>query len=436
MKNFFIYLFCLTAILSVSSCMDKYSEELSLNTPVYLDYETLRSSVKQTTSRDLMRPGKIGFKDQYLFVVEYREGIHVIDVSNPSNPQNKVFIEVPGCVDIALKDNVLYADSYVDLVAIDLSDINHPKEKNRLKDVLPYTVPIAENENLPYTQVEKEKGVVVAWETMREKHGLERRYYPHPQYPLYADYAYNKLDAGGYFGLASSNGGASGGIGASFGKSGSMARFGLFDKYLYVVDNNMLYMFDVDNADIPVKSGSQYLNGSVETIFVYDNHLFFGTPTGMLVYSLSVPNTPVYVQSFSHITACDPVVVQDGYAYVTLRAGTDCRNTSVNRLDIIKCSDDYKQLDLINSYDMTQPYGLGIDDNILFLCDGNAGLKIYDATVKEQIRMLTSFPDIQTYDVIPAGGYLFMIGNDGFYLYDYSNIYNIRILGHIPVVKK
>ena len=434
MKRIFIYLFCLTAILSVSSCLDKYSEELSMNTPVYLDYATLRSSVKQAAPRDLIQPGKICFKDQYLLVVEYREGIHLIDVSNPANPQNKVFIEVPGCVDIALKDNALYVDSYVDLVTVDLSDIDHPKEKNRLKDVFPYTLPAAENENFPYASIEQEKGVVVAWETKREKRDLERLYYP--QYPIYSDYAY-RSDAKGYFGLATSNGGASGGSGAaSFGKSGSMARFGLFDRYLYIVNNNMLYMFNVENADTPAKSGSQYLSGNVETIFVYDNHLFFGTPTGMLVYNLSVPNTPVYVQNFWHVTSCDPVVVQDGYAYVTLRGGTDCRNASVNRLDIIKCSDDYKQLNLVSSYDMTQPYGLGIDNNILFLCDGSAGLKIYDATVKEQISLLTSFSDIQAYDVIPVDGYLFMIGNDGFYLYDYSDIYSIRMLGHIPVVKK
>ena len=79
---------------------------------------------------------------------------------------------------------------------------------------------------------------------------------------------------------------------------------------------------------------------------------------------------------------------------------------------------------------------MGIDGNLLFVCDGSAGLKVYDVSVKTKINLLASFPGIQTYDVIPADGYLFMIGNDGFYLYDYSDIYNIRSVGHIPVVKK
>jgi len=411
--------------------MDKYSEELMLNVPVYLDYADLRSSVKQSNPRDLVHPGKICFKDQYLLIVEYREGIHVIDVSKPANPQNKVFIEVPGCVDIALKDNALYADSYVDLVTIDLSDINHPKEKTRLKDVFSYTVPPADNESLPYASVDQQKGVVISWEAKREKHDLERSYYP--QYPIYYDYAY--ADKGAYLNLATSGSGVSGATGSSFGKSGSMARFALYDRYLYIINNYMLYMINVENANAPITSGSQYLNGNVETIFAYDDHLFFGTSSGMLVYSLAVPNTPVFVQSYRHITSCDPVVVQDGYAYITLRAGTNCQNVTVNRLDVVKCSDDYTQFDLVNSYDMTQPYGLGIDNNVLFICDGSAGLKVYDATAKDNISLLASFPNIKTYDVIPADGYLFMIGDDGFYLYDYSDIHNIRAVGHIPVVK-
>jgi len=432
MKKINLYFLSLTAVLCLSSCLDKYTEELMLNVPVYMDYATLRSAVQSAQTRELTQPGKICFKGQYLLIVEYREGIHVIDVSNPENPQNKVFIEVPGCVDIAVKDNILYADSYVDLVAIDLSDINHPKEKNRLKDVFPYTVPAAENEKLPYAAVEQEKGVVVAWETKREKRDLEQRYYP--SYPVY--YGYNGLLSAESYRMDYSTGSSSGAAAASFGKSGSMARFGLYDKYLYVVNNYLLYMIDVENAEAPVKAGAQSIGGNVETLFAYDGYLFFGTTSGMLIYSVAVPNTPAYVGSFWHVTSCDPVVVQDGYAYITLRSGTTCNNNTVNRLDIVKCSGDYKQFNLLNSYNMTNPYGLGIDGNLLFICDGNAGLKVYDATNKSLLRQLKVFPNIQTYDVIPADGYLFMIGNDGFYLYDYSDINNIRQIGRIPVVKK
>jgi hypothetical protein len=431
MKTLYKSLLCLTASLLLTSCMDKYTEELTMNVPVYMDYQTLRTSVRSTSSRNLVNPGKIYFKGNYLLVVEYREGIHVIDVSDPTNPQNKVFIEIPGCIDLAIKDNSLYTDSYVDLVTIDISDILNPKESYRIEDVFTYTIPVAENVNFPYSQVEQEKGVVIKWEPKREKHELEQRYYP--VYPVYYDYyGYNKnLFAG------AEAAGSSGSAATSFGKSGSMARFGLYDQYLYVVDNYSLRFFNVKNAASPFLSGSQGLSGNVETMFVYDDHLFFGTTTGMLVYSLRVPSLPEYISAFWHVTSCDPVVIQDGYAYITLRGGTTCNNSTVNRLDVVEFSNDYKQFSLVNSYDLTEPYGLGIDENVLFICDGKAGLKVYDVTDKKAItnHLIASFPAIQTYDVIPLDGYLFMVGKEGFYLYDYSDLKNIRQIGSIPVVK-
>ena len=87
---------------------------------------------------------------------------------------------------------------------------------------------------------------------------------------------------------------------------------------------------------------------------------------------------------------------------------------------------------------MTEPYGLGIDKEMLFICDGKAGLKVFDTKDKAKIgnNLIAEFPSIQAFDVIPVNGYLFMIGNDGFYLYDYSNPKQIKLTGKIPVVKK
>ncbi|MDR1526274.1 MAG: hypothetical protein LBS46_01220 [Dysgonamonadaceae bacterium] len=431
MKTVYTVLFCLSAVLCTTSCADKITEEQNMNVPVYLSYETLRSSVRSSAARELVHPGKIYFKDHYILIVEYRQGIHLVDISNPSQPQNKVFIEVPGCTDMAIKNHSLYADSYVDLVVIDLSDLAAPQETQRLKDVLPYTLPVPENTALPYAAIDEEKGIVTGWEVKREKRELERRYYP--SYPVYYEDSYAKNDF-----ISGSYGAERGGSGAaSFGKSGSMARFGLYDNYLYIADNYQLYLFNVSDAAKPHLSGQQWVSGLVETLFIYDGHVFFGTPTGMTVYSLRIPSTPQLVGSFWHVTSCDPVVVQDGYAYITLRGGTNCNNSTVNRLDVVHCSADYKYYDLINSYDLTEPYGLGIDNHTLFVCDGKAGLKVYDVADKQNIdkHLLASFPSIQTYDVIPVDGYLFMIGSDGFYLYDYSDIQNIRQVGHIPVTK-
>ena len=86
---------------------------------------------------------------------------------------------------------------------------------------------------------------------------------------------------------------------------------------------------------------------------------------------------------------------------------------------------------------MSGPLGLGIDGDVLFLCDGDAGLKVFNVSDKSKIdsNRIALFPDIKTFDVIPLSNYLFMIGDDGFYLYNYSNLQDIRQIGHIPVKK-
>lgn len=159
-KNIVLLLFI---ALAFSACLDEYTEEFTANSPIYLSYEELRAGVKSEGSRELVNPGKIYFKDGYLFIVEEFEGVHIIDNQNPADPQNVGFIEIPGNVDIAIKEDILYADSYIDLVAIDISDINNPTEVDRVKAVLPYTLPPAD-EDYRFAEVNKEKGVVTGWE--------------------------------------------------------------------------------------------------------------------------------------------------------------------------------------------------------------------------------------------------------------------------------
>uniref|UniRef100_UPI003217AC2D LVIVD repeat-containing protein n=1 Tax=uncultured Draconibacterium sp. TaxID=1573823 RepID=UPI003217AC2D len=412
-------------LISFNACMDEYTEEFTANKPVYLSYEDLRSAVKLTDARDLVNPGKIYFKDGYIFVNEEFKGVHVIDNSNPENPANIGFIEIPGNVDIAIKNNILYADSYIDLVAIDISNINQPVEVSRVEEILPYTLPQTDNE-YRIADVDEEKGVVVEWEITKVRQEMEYHYYP---YYFRAKYDYAMADM-------ATNAGTSG-QGSTFGVGGSMARFGLYDDYLYAVDMSTLHILDVKNEENPKDIGKQNVGWDVETMFIYDDHMFFGTRSGMRIFSLEVPTVPTYVSDFWHVTSCDPVVVADGYAYVTLRGGNDCGST-VNRLDVLQLADNYADNTLVGSYPLHGPYGLGIDDETLFVCDGEAGLKIYDVSDKTQIddHLISSFPNINAYDVIPQNNYLFMIGEDGFYQYDYSDLQNIHEVSFIPVLKE
>ena len=70
---------------------------------------------------------------------------------------------------------------------------------------------------------------------------------------------------------------------------------------------------------------------------------------------------------------------------------------------------------------MDGPYGLGISNNLLFICDGSAGLKVYDKSNVENLKLLNHFKDIITYDVIPLESHLLMVGNNMLYQYIYSS---------------
>jgi hypothetical protein len=116
----------------------------------------------------------------------------------------------------------------------------------------------------------------------------------------------------------------------------------------------------------------------IETIFPYKTNLFIGSSSGMHILDISSPESPAKVSTYVHIRSCDPVVVDDKYAYVTLRSGTACQGFT-NQLEVIDITD-LKAPELLKTYPMTNPHGLGIDKSTLFICDGRDGLKAFDAS--------------------------------------------------------
>jgi hypothetical protein len=106
----------------------------------------------------------------------------------------------------------------------------------------------------------------------------------------------------------------------------------------------------------------------------------------------------------------------------------------VNQLEVVDITD-ITNPTMKTTVPMTNPKGLGIDNKKLFICDSNDGLKVYDATDVMNIanHQLAHFSNINAHDVIPFNNRLLMIGDDGLYQYDYSNVENISLLSKIPV---
>jgi hypothetical protein len=412
--------------LLMGGCEDRTYHEYYVMEPVYMSYAEMRLAVDVEAPQTLSQPGKIYIRENFIFINENFKGVHIIDNTDPSSPSVAGFINIPGNVDMAVVDNYLYADSYTDLVVLDISDLTDIREADRLEDIFPYAVPETGDVSMMVGMVDPAKGVVIGWEKekRRERVGTS----PYNSYRL-ESFGFQRLSY-----KADYHGGSS--AGNSAGQAGSMARFGIFDNYLYAIDHLDLHVINIENFSSPVKSGSTSVAWNIETMFIYGDKMFIGGQNGMYIYDLADPQNPGFLSSYLHITACDPVVVEGKRAYVTLRAGAGCGGIN-NRLDVIDISDLSKPA-LVKFYDMKEPYGLGIDNNILFICEGNHGLHVYDATDPLLIaaNKIASFPDIHAFDVIPVNGILLMIGLDGLYQYDYSDISDVKQLSFIPVYRE
>lgn len=112
-------------------------------TPILVAKSTLANSIKLQPAINIEETAKIYHKDQHIFISEQFKGVHIIDNTNPSKPVNKAFISVLGCVDMAIKNDVLYVDNAIDLVAIDLNEIKNGNLKvlKRIVDVFPEVAP-------------------------------------------------------------------------------------------------------------------------------------------------------------------------------------------------------------------------------------------------------------------------------------------------------
>lgn len=406
----------------LASCKDKVYTKYFAHVPVYTDYETFRSTGGFEGPRDIEQQGNIYFKDHFLFMVEPDKGIHFIDNSNPSSPQQIGFLSVWGATGMAIRGDYLYVNSFIDLIVYDISILIAPVEITRMEDVFPTALPFTDK-NYPFQQIDKEMGVVTSWEVQEVK---EETVNGSPDWV-------NCFNCDFSTAVTESNAGFnSGGNSNSTGVAGSITLFTIIDDYLYVIEEgHSLNPFNISTPTSPVAYDKVGVWGDVETVFPYEDYIFMGTPTGMLIYGTSDPTQPDYISGLSHARGCDPVVVQDDMAYVTVRSGGPCGG-DINQLDVIDISTINNPI-LVQSFEMTNPHGLGIDGDRLFICDGEDGLKVFDATnpAESGNNLLHKFGNIQATDIIPLNDLAMVIGEDGIYQYDYSDPSEMVLLSKI-----
>ena len=134
--------------------------------PIYMSYQRLRESVQIEVARPPDRLGRVYLYQNYVLLNEKNEGIHIIDNADPALPVNLGFIRIPGNTDLAMRDNYLFADSYVDLITLDMNDAANIQVVDRQENLFPYDA----FQNIPYNvslrqyDINAELGVVVSYQ--------------------------------------------------------------------------------------------------------------------------------------------------------------------------------------------------------------------------------------------------------------------------------
>jgi hypothetical protein len=88
---------------------------------------------------------------------------------------------------------------------------------------------------------------------------------------------------------------------------------------------------------------------------------------------------------------------------------------------------------LVKTYGLTNPHGLSKDGDLLFVCDGSDGLKVYNASNVLSLQLLDHVKNIETYDVIAWNNRALVVAKDGLYQFDYSDPNNIKLLSKISI---
>ena len=214
----------------------------------------------------------------------------------------------------------------------------------------------------------------------------------------------------------------------SDGKGGSMATFILKNNYLYTVDQMNLNVFSVTDQSNPVKLNTVNVGFNIETLFSMGNYLFIGSQNGMFIYSIAQnPEVPTFVSQAQHFTACDPVVANSNYAFVTLHTNSICNpGITINKLMVYHITN-ISAPQLVTSRDLVEPKGIALYGNYLFLCDKN-DILVFDVSNPQSMVLKKTIANVPAIDIIIDGNHMLAFTASSVYQFDIDpgNIQNIN----------
>lgn len=410
------------ALFSLTNCNRdddsiEFEDPVSVMVPVIKSKSDIRNSISIMGAQSTNSDGKIYVYDDLLFYIAQLSGIHVFNNQNPENPQNIAFIALEGVNDISVKNDILYADNYMDLAVFDISNINDIQLLNVQEDMLPYYATHPE-EVLYYQNVypTTEGEFIAKYESVV----MERAVAENSENIHFwgSDVFLEVFD-----GVALAN---------NIGVGGSYAKFQIYNNALYVIGDYTLFTFDITDYNSISLASETYMQSwfggeILETSYIQKNYLFIGSTNGMHIVSLQNELNPVYTSSFLHATGCDPVVVRGDIAYITVRGGNGC-GAIEDQINVIDITDITIPVEY-STYFLSSPYGLGVKGQVLYVCN-DEGINIFDAQNPTQIVLENTF-ETTAKDLIPLSSHLIAVGENVIHQYNYTDNFGLELISTI-----
>ena len=405
--------------LQLTNCnTDDVSNELldpvAVTVPVIKSKSEIRNSIQVKAAQPTNSDGKIYVYNDLLFYIAQNSGIHIFNNQNPENPQNIIFIQLEGVHDISVKNDILYADNFMDLVVFDISNVSDIQLVNVEEDMLLYYATFPEDslyyQSNIYTSNEDE--FVAEYTTIY----MERTEVENNPEMFWSSFSIFESDV-----LALD-------AGINIGTGGSYAKFQIYDNALYTLDDYKLNTFNITDYNSISKVSETWLGGwfggELETTFILKEYMFIGATNGMHIVGLQDEFNPIYTSSFTHSTGCDPVVVEGNTAYITVRGGNTC-GAIEDQVNIIDVTDINTPVEY-STYFLSSPYGLGIKNHILYVCN-DSGINVFDAQNPNEI-VLQNTIETTSKDVIPLSSHLIAVGENVIHQFNYTDNFGLELI--------
>jgi hypothetical protein len=330
----------------------------------------------------VINPVNFYLYDTLLLISDSVAGIHIYSVKDPRSPKFRMRIPLKGNTGIAMKENVVFANSWGSIIAIRLTGETTYEIVKYIKED-PYYSPMPIDYGGGFSCFPSE---------------------PAPK-PVYS------------------------GSGGSSGTGGSYAIFAVIGSYLYYLDGSSVVTMDITTPSQPGKLSSTYIDWSSETLFPTDKYLFVGGSGGMYVLDRSNPAYPSKIGTLTHFRAKDPVVVEDTVAYVTLRTTSDF---SVSQDELLSVSlNTITNPYILSEKPLNTPWGLAVSDTLLYVGNGANGFSLLSVKNPSLMNVMKSWQTPEVKDFIWQGSRLYVMTFEGIEIFDVTDPQAPVLLGTI-----